>query len=77
MELVKSMYGQMTFANEAWELRSDRIVAYARAIDKKRAILQMLLFRVFKRWAAEKLCILHCMLEKRPLLILQDYDDTN
>ncbi|UIF86091.1 hypothetical protein [Cupriavidus sp. UYPR2.512] len=66
MELVKSMYGQMAFSNEGWELRSDRIGAYARAMDDKRRHLQMLLFRVFKRWTAGKLSNLHCSLEKNP-----------
>ncbi len=64
MELVKSMYGQMAFANDGWELRSDRIAAYAKAIDYKRGCLQMLLFLVFKRWTAGKLCNLHRALEQ-------------
>lgn len=64
MELVKSMYGQMAFANDGWELRSDRIAAYAKAIDHKRGCLQMLLFLVFKRWTAGKLCNLHRALEQ-------------
>lgn len=69
MELVKSMYGQMAFANVGWELRSDRIGAYARAMDHKRGRLQMLLFHVFKRWTAGKLHNLHRSLEKNPNIV--------
>jgi len=64
MELVKSMYGQMAFPNTGWELRSDRIVAYARAMDHKRGRLQLLLFHVFKRGTAGKLCNLHRSLKE-------------
>jgi len=71
MELVKSMYGQMVFANTGWELRSDRIIAYAKAMDHKRSHLQMLLFKVFKRWTAGKICKLHNSLKKNPNICCQ------
>ena len=70
MELVKSMYGQMAFANVGWELCGDRICDYARAMDQKRSYLQMLLFHVFKRWTAGKLCNLHSSLEQNPDLLV-------
>lgn len=66
LELVKTMYSQMAYANNGWSLLAHRIEDYERAMAFKRACFQMLIFRIFKRWTAGKLCKLYVALSPEP-----------
>lgn len=59
LELAKTMYSQMAFANKGWELLATQVHEYEQAMAVKRSCLQTLIFSVFKRWPAGKLCALH------------------
>jgi hypothetical protein len=66
LELAKTMYSQMAFSNVGWGLRATHVHDYEQAMARKRACMQMLIFRVFKRWPAGKLCALHQAFSKAP-----------
>ena len=58
-EMLKSLYGQMFYANTGWEIRAEAIEAYAQNFALKRSCLQELTFNTFKRMAPERLLALH------------------
>ncbi|OWY27774.1 hypothetical protein [Herbaspirillum robiniae] len=48
-EMIKSLYGQIYFANEGWEIRADKLQSYMTNMALKRSCAQELVFDVFKR----------------------------
>lgn len=58
-ELIKSIYGQIFFANTGWEIRAEAITTYAEGLALKRSCLQELTFNTFKRTAPHLLLKLH------------------
>jgi len=57
-EMIKSLYGQIYFSNEGWELRADKLQSYVTNIGFKRSCAQELVFDVFKRLPPSRLLTL-------------------
>jgi hypothetical protein len=57
-EMIKSLYGQIYFSNEGWEIRADNLHSYVRNIGLKRSRVQKLVFDVFKCLPPSRLLIL-------------------
>jgi hypothetical protein len=57
-EMIKSLYGQIYFANEGWEIRADKLQSYMTNMALKRSCAQELVFDVFKRLPPSRLLTL-------------------
>jgi hypothetical protein len=57
-EMIKSLYGQIYFSNEGWEIRADKLQSYVTNIGLKRSCAQELVFDVFKRLPPSRLLTL-------------------
>lgn len=57
-EMIKSLYGQIYFANEGWEIRADKLQSYVSNMALKRSCAQELVFDVFKRLPPSRLLTL-------------------
>lgn len=72
LELYKSVFSHIAFANTGWRIDPAAMRAYAQAAAHKRAMLQGLIFEVFKYWHPQVLLELHTrLMARRELLAIQ------
>lgn len=64
LEMVMTLFGQITMSNTGLNLRATEVEAYAKATSMRRGHLQALVFSVFKEWTPPQLLALQLAIDR-------------